>query len=164
MKIVQLLFIATLLTAFLTGCGAKNGTIGGAGLIPGTGNLIDVRLEGANDSNLTEIFGKVVSSAPTVVSAKRYATNIVADNPQACWLIWRAEIGEGDAFQLQSDMIDMFGEIYRVGGNLELYGVPYRYSQAEVDFVKGIRVVDATSRSLRFMVDHELARDKEMAE
>ncbi len=162
-NVFRLLFFACGLSVFLSGCGpAHDG--GTMGAFSRYDNLIDVRLEGANEPVLTEVFGKVVSSAPTVVSAKRYSANIIPDNPQACWLIWRAKIGKGDAFQLQVDMMDMFREISRAGGYLDMYGVRYRYSPAEVDLLKGIRVLGATSRSLSFLVDRELVRDREMAE
>lgn len=159
--------LATLLLgvtiATLTGCSAKSDMAVTGDRFHSYENMIDVRLEGATEGTLTEVFGKVVNSAPTVVSAKRYSTNIVPDNPQACWLLWRVEIGEGDGFQLQTDMMDMFREIDRAGGYLEMYGIPYRYSSSEIDLLKGIRPSDATSRALWFVVDRELARDKEMA-
>lgn len=163
MKTIHFL-VALVALSLLAGCGAKNSANDGGAMLSGYDNLIDVRLEGANEPALTEIFGKVVNSAPTVVSAKQYAVNIVADNPQACWLIWRAEVKEGGAFQLQTDMMDMFGEIYRTEGFLDLYGVPYRYAASEVDLLKGVRVSEAISKRLRFIIDRELARDKEMAE
>ncbi|BBO92964.1 hypothetical protein [Desulfosarcina ovata] len=48
-----------------------------------TANLINVRLDGANEYELTEIFGKVINTATGVVEAKRYSTSIQPENPQA---------------------------------------------------------------------------------
>lgn len=127
-------------------------------------NLIDVRLDGANEGAISEIFGKVINSAPTVISATRYSSRIVPDNPQACWMIWRAKVNDaGNTFQLQTDMMEMFTEISRAGGYLDIYSVPYRYTPAEIALLKGIRPGDTTSKSIQFIVDRELARDKEMA-
>lgn len=160
--------IATIIligTAVLfTGCSSKTVMVDNSTIFSHHNNMIDVRLEGANEGTLTEVFGKVVNSAPTVVSAKRYSTNIVPDNPQACSLFWRVEVQDGDGFRLQADMMDMFREIDRAGGYLDLYGIPYRYASSEIDLLKGIRPSDATSRALWFVVDRELARDREMAE
>jgi len=127
-------------------------------------NLVDVRLEGATEGAITEVFGKVVSSVPGVVSAKRYSSRIVPDNPQACWILWRVTTrGEANTFTLQTEMMEMFSEVIAAGGYVDIYSVPYRYSPPEIGLLKGMRPMDATSRSITFIVDRELARDREMA-
>ncbi len=173
MKSILTLFALFTLAVLTSGCAGQAGaelggqSVSGSVLEQGVNrhrNLIDVRLAGANEGVLTEIFGKVVVSAPTVLSATRYSSQIVPDNPQACWLLWRVRVDDsGDGFRLQTDMMDMLQEINRAGGYLDLYGVPYRYSRSEIGMLKGIRPGDATSRSLQFVVDRELARDREMA-
>jgi hypothetical protein len=55
-------------------------------------NLIEVRLDGATEYTLSEIFGKVINTAKGVVEAKRTSSNIVPDNPQACWVTWQVRI------------------------------------------------------------------------
>lgn len=127
-------------------------------------NMFEVRLDGANEGVLAEVFGKVVVSAPTVLSATRYSSRIMPDSPQECWIIWRVKVEEnGNSFRLQTDMMEMFNEISAAGGYIDLYGVPYRYNASEIALLKGIRPGDATSRALQFVVDRELARDREMA-
>ena len=127
-------------------------------------NLIEVRLDGATEYTLSEIFGKVVNTARGVVEAKRMASNIVPNNPQACWVTWRLRIEDTDPFRLQSNIMKMVHDILEAGGELHYKGVPYRYTAAEVDLLKGIRPGEATSRRIQFVIDRELARDKEFQE
>jgi len=123
-------------------------------------NLLDIRLDGANEYEVSEVFGKVINTAPGVVEAKRFGSRIVPDNPQACYMIWRVRIDNTDPFRLQSNVMKMINDILDNGGEITLKGVPYRYTAAEVDMLMGIRTGDATSRQVQFVVDRERARDK----
>lgn len=124
---------------------------------------LTVRLDGANQYELVEVFGKVVKTARGVEYAKNYSQRIVPDNPQASFVNWRATIDGTDPFVLQANIMKMLGDISDSGGEIVLKGVPYRYTAAEVDLLKGIRPGDATSREIQFVVDRELARDKDMS-
>jgi len=55
----------------------------------------------------------------------------------------------------------MIHDILDSGGEIQLKGVPYRYSAAEVDLLKGMRPGDVSSRDIQFVVDRERARDRE---
>ena len=44
-------------------------------------NLINVRLDGATEYELSEVFGKVINTAAGVTEAKRYSSSLVPDNP-----------------------------------------------------------------------------------
>jgi hypothetical protein len=127
-------------------------------------NLIDVRLDGANEYELAEVFGKVVNSATGVMEAKRYSSQMIPDNPQASWTLWRVRIHDTDPFRLQANIMNMINQILDAGGHIYLHGVPYRYSAAEVDMLMGIRPGDATSRSVQFVIDRERARDRRFQE
>jgi len=124
---------------------------------------INVRLDGANDAAVTEVFGKIVSSAGGVVDARRYSTVIVADNPQASRVFWRVSVDGIDAFQLQTAIMDMDRKLLRAGGNLSMEGVVYNYTMDEIAMLLGLRPGDATSREIQFVIDRELARDREMS-
>lgn len=126
-------------------------------------NLITVRLDQVTDHSVAEVFGKVVNTVTGVVDAKRYSSRIVPDNPQASFINWRVNISETDSFRLQANIMKMINDISDAGGTVTLKGVPYRYTPAEVDLLKGIRPADATSRELQFILDRELVRDNEMA-
>lgn len=126
-------------------------------------NLITVRLDQATDHTVAEVFGKVVNTVTGVVDAKRYSSRIVPDNPQASFINWRVSIAETDSFRLQANIMKMINDISDAGGTVTLKGVPYRYTPAEVDLLKGIRPADATSREVQFILDRELVRDNEMA-
>jgi hypothetical protein len=125
-------------------------------------NLVEIRLEGATEYTLSEIFGKVINTATGVTEAKRYASQIIPENPQASYVVWRVRIEGTDPFRLQANIIKMAHEILDAGGELYLKGVPYRYTADEVDLLKGIRPGDATDRRVQFVIDRELARDKEL--
>jgi hypothetical protein len=123
-------------------------------------SLIDVRLDGANEYELSEVFGKVINTATGVVEAKRYSSQLIPDNPQASWTLWRVRIDNTDPFRLQANIMHMINRILDAGGQIYLRGVHYRYSAAEVDMLMGIRPGDATSRSVQFVIDRERARDR----
>lgn len=124
-------------------------------------NLIEVRMDGATEYALSEIFGKVINTARGVVEARRMASNITPNNPQASWVTWQVRIEDTDPFRLQANVMKMIDDILDAVGELEIKGVPYRYTAAEVDLLKGLRPGEATSRRVQFVVDRELARDRE---
>lgn len=126
--------------------------------------FVTVRLDGATEYELVEVFGKVVKTARGVLMARNYGQRIVPDNPQASFVTWRATVdGDTDGFVLQANIIKMLNDVSDSGGTVMMKGVPYRYTAAEVDLLKGIRPADATSLSIQFLLDRELARDREMA-
>ena len=126
-------------------------------------NLINVRLDGANDATVAEAFGKIVGSAEGVVGSTRYSSRIVPDNPQASVINWRVTVNGIDTFTLQTSIIEMSKELLRAGGWLTMEGVPYRYTKDEIAMLLGLRPGDATSRQIWFVIDRELARDREMS-
>jgi uncharacterized membrane protein YgcG len=126
-------------------------------------NLINIRLDGATEYETAEAFGKVINTATGVVEAKRYGSRIVPDNPQASYSNWRVQIEDTDPFRLQANIIKMINDILDAGGEIVMRGVPYRYTAAEVDLLKGVRPGDTTSREIQFVVDRELARDREFS-
>ena len=154
-------------TAVVSGsAGSGTGTPGGPALVNRAKeleNLIEVRLDGATEYTLSEIFGKVINTAKGVVEAKRMASQIVPNNPQASYVAWRVRIEDTDPFRLQSNVIKMIHDILDAGGEIHYKGVPYRYTADEVDLLKGIRPGEATTRKIQFVIDRELARDKELS-
>ena len=126
-------------------------------------NLINVRLDGATEYEIAEVFGKVINTVTGVTEAKRYSSSLVPDNPQACFVIWRVRIEDTEPFRLQANMMKMIDDISDAGGEITLKGVPYRYTAAEIDLLKGIRPGDSTTRSIQFVVDRERARDREFS-
>ncbi len=124
-------------------------------------NLISIRLAGATEYELTEVFGKVLNTVTGVVEAKRYSSRIVPDNPQGSFMTWRVQIQDSDPFRIQANTVKMINDILDAGGDITLKGVPYRYSAAEVDMLKGIRPGDTTSREIQFVIDRERSRDRE---
>ncbi len=126
-------------------------------------NYINIRLDGATDYEVVEAFGKVVKTARGVKYAKNYSQRIMPGDPQASYVTWRATVYGTDTFVLQANIMKMVHDVCESGGTVMLKGVPYRYTPAEIDMLKGVRPGDATSREIQFVVDRGLARDREMS-
>ena len=124
-------------------------------------SLINVRLEGATEYELVEVFGKVLHTVRGVTEAKVDRIKIEPGNPQASLALWRVRIEDTTTFRLQSNVMTMLKRICEAGGELVLNGVAYRYTPAEVDRLKGVFAYDVTSRELAFRVDRERVRDLE---
>ena len=125
-------------------------------------NTIEVRLDGATEYTLSEVFAKVINTAAGVVEAKRMASSIVPNNPQASWVVWRVKIEDTDSVRLQANMLKMIHDILEAGGTIHYKGVPYRYTPEEIALLRGIRPGDSTSQKIQFIIDRNLARDKSL--
>jgi hypothetical protein len=125
--------------------------------------LVNLRLDGATQYEIAEVFGKVVNSVTGVVEAKRYGSNITPGNPQASYVNWRVEIDNTDPFRLEANILKMIQDVLENQGEVELKGVPYRYSAAEVDLLRAIRPGQTTSMEVQFVVDREQARDADFS-
>jgi hypothetical protein len=126
-------------------------------------NIITVRLDGATDYAIVEIFGKVVNTARGVIAAKLYSSVITPDNAQASYVHWRVTTQDTDIFRLQSNILTMLNDILDSGGSTTIKGVPYRYTPAEIDLLKGIRPATASSKELQFVLDRDLARERDLS-
>ena len=146
--------------AAVTGSGGEGGVVQRE--TEALGSLINVRLEGATQYELVEVFGKVLHTVRGVTEASTYRITVVPGNPQASLALWRARIEDTTTFRLQSNVMTMLKSICEAGGELVLRGVDYRYTPAEVDLLKGVFPYDVTSREFVFLVDRERVRDLEM--
>jgi len=124
---------------------------------------IEIRLDGATEYELVEVFGKVLYTVNGVVQGKQISQRIVPDTPQACTSHWEVEIHNTDTFRLQANTMRMINDILDAEGKVVINGVPYRYSSSEVKLLMGIQPGDVTSRSVQFVIDRERARDREFA-
>jgi hypothetical protein len=124
---------------------------------------VEVRLDGAVNYTTAEIFGKIVNSVTGVTEAKRYGSVIVPGNPQASYVQWRVHIVDTDPFRLQANILKMVADVLQNRGNLVLKGVPYRYTAAEIDLLRAIRPGMSSAAAIQFVVDRELARDREFS-
>jgi len=132
-------------------------------LTAGCAKTINVRLDGVTDPVTEEVFGKIVGSAEGVVSAKRYSSSIHPGDPESSSTFWRASVSGIDGFYLQTEIMEMAKEVIRYGGSLNMLGVPYNYSESEIAMLLGLRPHDATTKEIRFIIDRELIRDREMS-
>ena len=123
---------------------------------------INMRLEGATEYELVEVFGKVLHTVRGVTEASVYRITVDSGNPQASRALWRVRIEDTTTFRLQSNVMTMLKRICKAGGELVLNGVVYRYPPAEVELLKGVFPYDVTSREIAFIVDRERVRDEEM--
>ena len=127
------------------------------------GTLIDVRLEEATRPELVEVFGKVLNTAQGAVEATTYGSVIEPGNPRASFATWRVRIENTDPFRFQTNVMTMLETIADAGGEIVLKGVPYRYTRADADLLRGIRPANSASRSLVFVVDRNRAQEMELA-
>ena len=122
-----------------------------------------IRLEGASNYEEVETFGKVLNGVRGVKRAKMYRLKLAPNNPQASLAFWSVKTGGTDSFRLQANIIKNVKDIINSGGNIEKNGIKYRYSAGEIAMLKGLRPGDCSSRELHFVIDRELARDKEFS-
>lgn len=113
-------------------------------------NLINVRLNGATDYELVDVFGKVLNNTPGVIEAKRHGSRIVPDNPGACFAVWRIRIHEPDPSRIQSEILKMIRDIRNSGGQVVVKGSIHRYTSAEVVQLSGIRAIGAAGSEIQF--------------
>lgn len=127
-------------------------------------DIINVRLDGATDWQIAEVFGKILNTVTGMQDATRYGSSIVPNNPQASYVAWRAHIDGTEPFRLQANIMTMIKQVIDAGGQLTLKGVPYRYSAEEIELLKGVRPGKANARQLQFVVDRNLLIDREYAQ
>lgn len=128
-------------------------------------STIDLRLMGANEEELAEVFGKVLNSVRGVVAAKIMAQEIVANEPQRSFTHWRVEIDphDTDTFRLKTNINKMINDILDTGGYIRINGVPYRYSPHEVKLMQGFRSGRVTTTSVVFVIDRDRARARDLS-
>jgi hypothetical protein len=98
-------------------------------------NIINVRLIGAAEYELVEVFGKVLNNSQGVLEARRHGSRIVPDNPRACFAVWRVRIHEPDPSRLQANIIKAI-----------------RDTGVEVDLLKRVRPGKIITGEIQFMV------------
>jgi hypothetical protein len=126
-------------------------------------DIINTRLDGATEYEALAVFGRVINTVTGVVEARRYAMQIVENEPQKCYSTWRVALEGTDAFRFQENTMKMINDILDAGGNLELKGVVYRYTPPEVNLLMGIRPGSATAHEVQFVIDRDRMRDREMS-
>lgn len=124
---------------------------------------LKVRLDGANEATVAEVFGKSLIAAEGVVSAQRISTSIVPDYPQACHILWDATVKDIESFQLQTAITENVRKVLRAGGDISLENQNFSYSRDEIALLLGLRAGQATAGEIQFVIDRELARDREMS-
>jgi hypothetical protein len=98
--------------------------------------VINIRLIGANDYELVDVFGKILNKSKGVLEAKRHESRIVPDNPGACFAVWAVRIHDPDLSRLQANIMKVI-----------------RDTIAEVDLLKKIRTGNITGGEVQFVVD-----------
>ncbi len=126
-------------------------------------NTLNVRLDGATDYEIAEVFGKILNTATGVVEAKRVGGNIVRNNPQRSYAAWRVEIDDTitEPFRLEANIMKMIHDVMESGGTLELKGVPYRYTEDELRQLQGVHPGKSNARQLEFVVDRSETIERE---
>jgi len=121
---------------------------------------INIRLDGATELELVEVFGKVLNTVRGVTQAKLYASSTVPNTPQACRTEWAVEIADTEPFRLQTNIIKMVDDIIAAGGTITMDGVSYRYTENEVALLKGLRTGTVSPGEIQFVIDRDRARER----
>jgi len=116
-----------------------------------------------NQATVAQAFGKVLRAADGVIEAKRYKTEIIVGNPQKSFALWLVTTSYADPFRLDESILDGIKEVLRHGGRVVINGVKFDYSPAEIEMFKGIQLLDATAKELKYIVDRDLARDRDFS-
>jgi hypothetical protein len=115
-------------------------------------NTINIRLDGATEYEIVEVFGKVLNNTQDILEAKRHGSRIVPDNPRACFAVWQVRGRELDPVRIQANITRMIKDIQNTDGNVVIKGVVHRYSRAEVDLLEGIEPGNMSSGEIKFTV------------
>jgi hypothetical protein len=78
-------------------------------------DLIRVRLLGATEYELVEIFNDLLRCAPGVKEARRYRFSLDPQRPEVCMVEWQVRIEDTDPFQLESYLYEMVREAVQEG-------------------------------------------------
>jgi len=113
-------------------------------------DLIRVRLLGATEYELVEIFNDLLRCAPGVKETRRYRFSLDPQRPEICMVEWQVRIEDTDPFQLESYLYEMVREAVQEGRGeagrvftFQSAGVdlerlrdmrPWRASNSEIEF------------------------------
>ncbi len=155
--LIQLLLIA-LLSGF-SGC-AKHTP---PSLHTKDDTLVEVRLEEVDEGTTARAFGKIIRAADGVIDSKRYSASIVPGEPQKSYVVWRALTRYADPLRLEDSIMENLIMLLRNGGQVVINNIRFDYIPPEIEMLKGVRLIDASSNRLRYIVDRELARDRDFS-
>ena len=126
-------------------------------------NLLNVRLEGATNNQVFEVFGKVINIVRGVTEAKLYRHSLRRGHPQASFAIWRVCLDGTEPFRLMANVMRMFKAIHDAGGKIVINGVNFDFEPWEIDLLRGIHPVEAGPGSVLFVIDYDRQQDFDFA-
>ena len=103
------------------------------------GNILNVRLSGATEYELVELFGKIISNSQGVLAAKRHGSRIIPDNPSACFAVWQVRVQDSDPSRLQANIVKNIRKIRSSGGKTAVRGNGQGNTNGDADLLEGIR-------------------------
>lgn len=124
-----------------------------------------MELVGANEEEITEVFGKVLNTVRGVMGTKIVGQEIIANEPQRCYTRWQVKVdrNQTDTFRLKTNMNKLINDILDAGGYIKVNGVPYRYYPHEVKMMQGFRSSRVTSQSVTFIIDRDRMRARDLS-
>jgi len=123
-----------------------------------------VKLDGANEYETVEAFGKIIHATRGAVQVKPLSQQIVLNDPQQCSASWQVGISpDTDTFRFQTNMVKTADDVLYAQGRTTINGVPFRYSPSEVYLLKGLVPAATTSQSIRFVIDRDKARARSLS-
>lgn len=131
--------------------------------IPGRARERQIFLEGAVDHTLLEAFGKVLYTVRETEVIDHYQLAIDPVRPQASRAFWRLRLGDTDSFRVQANIWTALRKVGAAGGRTSISAVPFDYDNDELKRLAGVRPAAVSACTIGFVVDRELARDKDFA-
>ncbi len=125
--------------------------------------LVVVRLDEVDEGTTARAFGKILRAADGVLDSKRYTASIVPGEPQKSFVLWKVLTSYADPLRLEDSIIDGINTVLRSGGQVRLNGMNFDFSPGEIEMLKGVRLVEANANQIRYIVDRELARDRDFS-
>ncbi len=170
-KLVILLLIVTLLSiplglnASLSHASPTNDNPVNSGILKhqlaAQEGMLNLKLLGVTSYELTEIFHNIVKATPGVIKARRYHLNLNPDNPQACAVEWEITFTGTTPFALESEIYKQLKEIAHNDSAVHIVnGSNITLTVTELESLKAIKPLQATSQTLRFVQTRTFARNQ----
>jgi len=115
-------------------------------------NLIDIKLMGVSQYEVTEIFNDLLISIPGVVEAKRFLLRIEPGRPQSCMVVWQVKIDDIDPFQLESNLYEKIRAVAEDGQDMDALDLTFSPTAENLELLKNIKPLRATTRELEFVL------------
>ena len=120
---------------------------------------LTLKLLGVTSYELTEIFHNIIRETPGVIEARRYHLNLDPDYPRACAVEWQITFTGTTPFALESEIYNQLKELVKDESAIHVVnGSDITLTTTELEILKAIKPLQATSQTLRFIQTQTFAQ------